>query len=62
MMAAVTADCQNRPIDGQQRQYLMVGNGIIPLQSAHGRGRAFRDDSASSRIDEPNPLIEPENL
>jgi hypothetical protein len=62
MMAAVTADRQNWPSDGQQRQYLMVGNGIIPLQSAHGRGRAFRDVSASSRIDEPYPLNEPENL
>src|SRR5829696_5280808 len=62
MMAAASADNQNWRSDGQQQRYLMVGNGIIPLQSAHGRGRAFRDDSASSRIDEPNPLIEPENL
>jgi hypothetical protein len=62
MMAAVTADRQNWPSDGQQRQYLMVGNGIIPLQSAHGRGRAFRDASASSLIGEPFPLSEPESL
>jgi hypothetical protein len=62
MMAAVTDDRQNRPSGGQQRQYLMVGNGIIPLQSAHGRGRAFRDTSASSLIGEPIPLSEPENL
>jgi hypothetical protein len=62
MMAAVIADRQNRPSDGQQRQYLMVGNGIIPLQFAHGRGRAFRDVSAGSRIGEPYPSIDPENL
>jgi hypothetical protein len=62
MMAAVFAGNQNRPGYGQQRQYLMVGNGIIPLQSAHGRDRAFRHISASSRIDEPYPLYEPENL
>jgi hypothetical protein len=62
MMAAVSADYQKRPRDGQQRQYLMVGNGIIPLQSAHDRGRAFRDISANSRIGEPHPSSEPENL
>lgn len=62
MMAVVSADNQNRSRDGQQRQYLMVGNGIISLQSAHGRGRAFRDISASSRIGEPHPLSDPENL
>ena len=62
MMAAVAADDQNRPREGQQRHYLMVGNGIIPLQFAHGRGRAFWDVSASSRIGEPYPLDEPENM
>jgi hypothetical protein len=58
----VANDNQNRRSDGQRRRYLMVGNGIIPLQSAHGRGRAFPDVSAGSRIDEPYPLDEPENL
>jgi hypothetical protein len=62
MMAVVSADNLNRPRDGQQQRYLMVGNGIIPLQSAHGRGRAFRDVSASSLIGEPFPLSEPESL
>jgi hypothetical protein len=62
MMAATTAGNQIWPNAGQQRQYLMVGNGIIPLQSAHGRGRAFRDIGASWRIGEPYPSIEPENL
>jgi hypothetical protein len=61
-MAPASADNKNWRSDGQQRRYLMVGNGIIPLQSAHGRGRAFRDVSASSRIGEPYPLNEPENL
>jgi hypothetical protein len=62
MMAAVTAGGENRASEGQQRLFLMVGNGIIPLQFAHGRGRALRDVGASSRIGEPYPLDEPENL